>query len=103
MSPDEATDEPRRRPTDTRPLLPWTLSFLRPYRGRVVGVASADAAADRRSARSQPWPLKIVIDYVLGQHDAAEPFRQLAVALTGGGTMALLVLFVVLRACCCSS
>ena len=23
---------------DTSPLLPWTLSFMRPYRGRVIGV-----------------------------------------------------------------
>ncbi len=80
--------------TDTRPLLPWTLSFMRPYRGRVVGVALLLLLQVALGAL-EPWPLKLVIDYVLGSHELPQPLRQWATALTGGGgAVSLLVLFV---------
>ena len=44
----------------------------------------------------QPWPLKIVVDYVLG-HDAnpmPEPFRSWVAAVCGDNLLAVLVLFV---------
>ena len=47
-------------PVDQRPLLPWTLSFMRPYRGRVAGVAVLMLLLVGLGAL-QPWPLKIVI------------------------------------------
>ena len=79
---------------DTRPLLPWTLSFMRPYRGRVAGVALLMLLQVALGAL-EPWPLKLVIDYVLGSHELPQPIRQWATALTGGGgAVSLLILFV---------
>ncbi|MFN7916167.1 MAG: ABC transporter ATP-binding protein [Vicinamibacterales bacterium] len=78
---------------DQSPLLPWTLSYMRPYRGRVAGVGLLMLLQVGLGAL-EPWPLKIVIDYVLGQHDLPEPLKGWAFALTGGGTVGLLVLFV---------
>ena len=46
-------------------LLPWTLSFLRPYRMRVVLLAVL-LASEIGLGALQPWPLAVVIDYVLG-------------------------------------
>ena len=80
-------------PVDQRPLLPWTLSFMRPYRGRVAGVAVLMLLQVGLGAL-EPWPLKIVIDYVLGQHDLPEILRPWAVGMSGGSTLGLLVLFV---------
>ena len=80
--------------TDTRPLLPWTLSFMRPYRGRVAGVGLLMLLQVALGAL-EPWPLKIVIDYVLGSHELPQPLRQWSSTLTGGGgAVALLILFV---------
>ena len=79
---------------DTRPLLPWTLSLMRPYRGRVFGIAMLMLLQVALGAL-EPWPLKIVIDYVLGQHDLPQSLRPLAFRLTGGGPTGLLILFVV--------
>jgi ABC-type multidrug transport system fused ATPase/permease subunit len=75
------------------PLLPWTLSFMRPYRGRVTGVALLLLLQVALGAL-EPWPLKIVIDYVLGEHELPEVLRPWSIAITGGSTMGLLVLFV---------
>jgi ATP-binding cassette, subfamily B, bacterial len=46
-------------------LLSWTLSFLRPYRGR-VGVLAVIAVFEIALGILAPWPLKLVIDNVLG-------------------------------------
>ncbi|MFN7981172.1 MAG: ABC transporter ATP-binding protein [Vicinamibacterales bacterium] len=82
------------QPVDNRPLLPWTLSFMRPYRTRVAGVACLVLLQVGLGAL-EPWPLKIVIDYVLGSHPLPEPLGQWARAITGGGSAtAMLVLFV---------
>ncbi len=78
---------------DTGPLLPWTLSFMRPYRGRVIGVGLLMLLQVGLGAL-EPWPLKIVIDYVLGQHDLPEPLKGWAGGMTGGNPVGLLVLFV---------
>ena len=51
-------------PTTQEPLLPWTLSFLRPYRKSVV-VLVALLAGEIALGALQPWPLAIAIDYVL--------------------------------------
>jgi ABC-type multidrug transport system fused ATPase/permease subunit len=50
--------------SDQRPLLPWTLSFLKPYRGRVALLAGL-LVSEIGLGALQPWPLAIVIDYVL--------------------------------------
>src|SRR3954454_16711002 len=80
-------------PVDQRPLLPWTLSFMRPYRSRVIGVGVLMLLQVGLGAL-EPWPLQIVIDYVLGQHDLPERIRTWTFGLTGGSATALLILFV---------
>ncbi len=49
-------------------LLRWTLSFLRPYRAHVAAITALSVVEVALGALA-PWPLKIVIDSVLG----AEP------------------------------
>ena len=66
---------------------------MRPYRGRVVGVALLTLLQVALGAL-EPWPLKIVIDYVLGAHELPQPLRQWTNTLTGGGAVSMLVLFV---------
>ena len=43
----------------------WALSFLHPYRGRVLAIATL-ALAEIGLVALAPWPLKIVVDNVLG-------------------------------------
>ena len=50
-----------------RGLVSWTLSFLRPYKRRVT-LLSVLLLFEIGLGALQPWPLKIVIDYVLGGH-----------------------------------
>lgn len=84
------------RDIDTRPLLAWTLSFLRPYRRRVVVLIFLLLLQVALGAL-QPWPLKIVIDYVLdSQRQLPEPYRGWIVSAVGDTRLALLVFFVVL-------
>jgi ATP-binding cassette subfamily B protein len=49
---------------DQGPLLPWTLSFLRPYKSRVTLLVTL-LLSELVLGWLQPWPLAIVIDYVL--------------------------------------
>ncbi len=51
-------------PEPERPLLPWVLSFLRPYRGRLA-LLSVLLLFEVLLGVLQPWPLAIVLDYVL--------------------------------------
>jgi ABC-type multidrug transport system fused ATPase/permease subunit len=76
-----------------RSLLPWTLSFLRPYRTRavlLVGLMLAQVAL----GALQPWPLKIVIDYVLTGHQLPEAVGAWLEQVTAGNMVVLLILFV---------
>lgn len=67
---------------------------MRPYRSRVAGVACLVLLQVALGAL-EPWPLKIVIDYVLGSHPLPEPLGQWTRAITGGGSAtSMLVLFV---------
>ncbi len=77
-----------------QPLLPWTLSFLRPYRLRVVLLALL-LASEIGLGALQPWPLAIVIDYVLGDKPFPPWIAPSIAAVTGGHTFALLVTVVV--------
>jgi len=52
-------------PRATAGLLPWTLTFLRPYR-KHVALLSFLLVSEIALGVLQPWPLGIVIDYVLG-------------------------------------
>ena len=75
-------------------LLAWTLQCLRPYRRRVA-LLSVLLVSEIILGALQPWPLAIVIDYVLG----GQPFPARVVpwiaAITQDNRLALLVLVVV--------
>ena len=65
-----------------QPLLPWTLSFLRPYRQRVAVLAILSLVEIALGALA-PWPLKVVIDHaLLGQPIRWAPGARLVAALT---------------------
>ena len=64
------SDEPTPQ-LDEPSLLPWTLSFLRPYRRRVALLVGAARCPRSALGALQPWPLKIVIDNVLGSDASA--------------------------------
>jgi ATP-binding cassette, subfamily B, bacterial len=72
----------------------WTLSFLRPYRARVV-VIVALSLLEIALAALAPWPLKAVVDNVLGGHPLPPQVAGAAQALSGGSAVALLALIVV--------
>jgi ATP-binding cassette subfamily B protein len=90
--------------SDQAPLLPWTLSFLRPYRGR-VSVLVVLLVLEIVLGALAPWPLAVVIDNVLGGKPFADGITpwpavdsylsQAKAALTGGNQLAFLVLVVV--------
>jgi len=77
-----------------QPLLPWTLSFLRPYRGRVLLLAVL-LASEIGLGALQPWPFAVVIDYVLGSKAFPGAIAGWVNALTHGNRMTLLVVVVV--------
>ena len=81
--------------------LRWTLSFLRPYRGRVTLVAVL-LLVEIALGALQPWPLKIVIDYVLDGQPIPQPFAGWLQAIRGGDPLALLVIARASPASCCS-
>src|SRR5207253_658999 len=55
---------PSRHDATRRSLINWTLSFLGPYRGRMT-LAAILLLTQVALTALEPWPLKIVIDYVL--------------------------------------
>ncbi|MFI5179032.1 MAG: ABC transporter ATP-binding protein [Vicinamibacterales bacterium] len=82
-------------PADQPPLLTWTLSFLRPYRRRVALLAAL-LLSEIGLGALQPWPLAIVIDYVLTAHKTFPTRLQpLIAAVTRHNTVILLVVVVV--------
>jgi ATP-binding cassette, subfamily B, bacterial len=77
-----------------QPLLPWTLAFLRPYRARVALLAVL-LASEIGLGALQPWPLAVVIDYVLGSKAFSGRLAVWVTALTHDNRTTLLVLVVV--------
>jgi ABC-type multidrug transport system fused ATPase/permease subunit len=75
-------------------LVSWTLSFLRPFRARVV-VISILALTEIGLAALAPWPLKLVVDNVLGDRPLPGPLAALATSLGGPSQAAILVFIVV--------
>ncbi|MBP7777613.1 MAG: ABC transporter ATP-binding protein [Acidobacteria bacterium] len=71
-------------------LLRWTLSFLRPYRASVVAITALSIVEVALGALA-PWPLKIVIDSVLGEVPLPAALASLADRLLGPNPVALLV------------
>jgi len=80
---------------DHQPLLRWTLSFLRPYRGRMSLVAVLLLLEVALSAL-QPWLLKVVIDYVLLGQQIPQPFAGWLQAIHEGDPLVRLVTLVTL-------
>ena len=81
---------------DRRPLVPWTLSFLRPYRWRVAAYAVLSVLEVGLGVLA-PWPLKVVVDNVLDGRPLpaavaawltpwldSDPVRLLALVVLGG-------------------
>jgi ATP-binding cassette, subfamily B, bacterial len=71
----------------------WTLSFLRPYRARVVAIVTLSILEIGLAALA-PWPLKAVVDNVLGGHPLPAAIAAPTLALSGGRAAALLVVIV---------
>ena len=42
----------------------WTLAFLRPYRGKAAAILAL-SILEIGLAVLAPWPLKVIVDYVL--------------------------------------
>jgi ATP-binding cassette subfamily B protein/subfamily B ATP-binding cassette protein MsbA len=75
-------------------LLAWTLSFLRPYRGRVLVLAIIAAVEIFLSVLS-PWPLKVVIDNILLQLEPVPGWLEAIARVTVGDSRVALLLGVV--------
>jgi ATP-binding cassette subfamily B protein len=76
------------------PLLTWTLSFLRPYKTRVALLVVL-LLSEIALGVLQPWPLEIIIDYVLQDHPFPEPIAHWLQAIRGGDRLTLLIAVVV--------
>ena len=74
-------------------LIPWTLSFLRPYRARVTLLAVL-LLLEIGLGALQPWPLKVVVDNVLQGRPFPEPIAHWLAAVTGGRPFVLLTIVV---------
>ena len=72
----------------------WTLSFLRPYRTRVLAIAVLSLAEIGLAALA-PWPLKVVVDNVLGDLPLPERAAGFVASIGGASPVALLVIVVV--------
>ena len=72
----------------------WTLSFLQPYRARVVAIATLSFAEIGLAALA-PWPLKVVVDNVLGGRQLPEPVGALTRSTVGDSVATLLVVVVI--------
>jgi ATP-binding cassette subfamily B protein len=80
-----------RRPAS---LISWTLSFMRPYRGRMMLVAVL-LLLEVALGALQPWLLKVVIDYVLVGRPIPQPVAGWLQAIHEGDPLVLLVTLVV--------
>jgi ATP-binding cassette subfamily B protein/subfamily B ATP-binding cassette protein MsbA len=75
-------------------LFSWTLSFLRPYRRRVVALAFI-AVLDIVFGVLAPWPLKLFIDNVLGTDPLPSQMAWLEHITVGDSRVALLLVIVI--------
>ena len=75
-------------------LVSWTLSFLRPYRGRTLVIASLSLLEIGLAALA-PWPLKLIVDTVLGGTPLPGPIAMLLPATVAANAPALLVAIVI--------
>jgi ATP-binding cassette, subfamily B, bacterial len=75
-------------------LIAWTLSCMRPYRGRVA-ILSVIAIIEIAIGVLLPYPLKLVVDNVLGEFPMPTELAGVADAVSGGNKGALLIAVVV--------
>ncbi len=80
--------------SDRRPLLPWMLSFLGPHRKRIA-LLTVLLLSEIGLGALQPWPLAVVIDYVLGGKAFPARIAPWIAALTHDSRLTLLVAVVV--------
>ena len=76
-------------------LFRWTLSFLAPYRRRVVGIVALSVLEIVLAALS-PWALKLIVDNVLGREPFPELLTAYAPLLNQTSTTYLLVILVLI-------
>ena len=74
-------------------LVSWTLSCLRPYRGRVVALGVI-AVIEIGLGILAPWPLQMVLDNVFGHKPLPATLAPIAHALGGDSAVTLLILIV---------
>ncbi len=74
-------------------LVSWTLSFLAPYRARVAAIAGLGVVEIGLSALA-PWPLKAVVDNVLGDQALPGRINDVVRAVVGDSRVSLLLLVV---------
>jgi ATP-binding cassette subfamily B protein len=75
-------------------LLRWVLEYLNPYRGRVT-VLAVLLVSEIVLGAMQPWPLAVVIDYVLGGRAIPARVAPWIPAITQDNRFALLIFVVV--------
>ncbi len=71
----------------------WTLGFLRPYRGKAVAILAL-SILEIGLAVLAPWPLKVIVDYVLGGLRLPASLAAITPAAIAGSAVALLVVVV---------
>jgi ABC-type multidrug transport system fused ATPase/permease subunit len=81
-------------PEPQQPLLAWTLSFLRPYHTRVA-VLGVLLLTEIGLGALQPWPLAIIIDYILQNHPFPGAVVRRLPALESFDRFALLIAVVI--------
>ena len=73
------------------PIFSWSLSFLRPYRVRVIAIVLL-AMVEIGLAALAPWPMKAIVDNVFGGRPFPGPLATVADTLTNGSVESLLIL-----------
>ncbi|MDH3423713.1 MAG: ABC transporter transmembrane domain-containing protein, partial [Gemmatimonadota bacterium] len=71
----------------------WTLGFLRPYR-RPAAAILALSIVEVGLAALAPWPLKVIVDYVLSGLPLPEGLAAITPAAIAGSAVALLIVVV---------
>ena len=74
-------------------LVSWTVSFLRPYRWRATAIIILSVTEIALAALA-PWPLKVIVDNVLGSAALPAPLEGLLGATLAGSAAGLLVVVV---------
>ncbi len=71
----------------------WTLGFLRPYRGQAAAILALSILEIGLAALA-PWPLKVIVDYVLGGLPLPASLASITPAAVAGSAVAFLVVVV---------